>query len=127
MKNIYFLLAACLTIASCGPTTVIHSDNYQPAPELLRLKTCPISLFTTSYHLMGTGSTIRVMGMSGCPMPALISGHMPVMETGSIRMPDGPGLPITTGDGHHFIMAVGFMKTVMDGCGFPEMNGHQPG
>ena len=32
MKNIYFLLAASLLIASCGPTTVIQSDNYQPAP-----------------------------------------------------------------------------------------------
>ena len=31
MKNIYFLLAASLFIASCGPTTVVQ-DSYQPAP-----------------------------------------------------------------------------------------------
>jgi hypothetical protein len=32
MKNIYFLLAAGLFISSCGPTTVIQSDSYQPEP-----------------------------------------------------------------------------------------------
>src|SRR5579862_6369202 len=32
MKNTFFLLSACLLIASCGPTTVIQSDSYQPAP-----------------------------------------------------------------------------------------------
>ena len=32
MKNIYLLLFVSLLIASCGPTTVIHSDSYQPAP-----------------------------------------------------------------------------------------------
>jgi hypothetical protein len=32
MKNICFLLIASLILASCGPTTVVHSDNYQPAP-----------------------------------------------------------------------------------------------
>jgi hypothetical protein len=32
MKNIYFLLAVSLFLASCGPTTVIQSDNYEPAP-----------------------------------------------------------------------------------------------
>ncbi|HEY8733683.1 MAG TPA: DUF6600 domain-containing protein [Puia sp.] len=31
MKNIYFLLAVSLLIASCGPTTVVQSDPYQPA------------------------------------------------------------------------------------------------
>jgi hypothetical protein len=32
MKNIYILLSASLLIASCGPTTVIQSDSYHPAP-----------------------------------------------------------------------------------------------
>jgi hypothetical protein len=32
MKNIYFLLFASLLIASCGPTTVIQTESYQPAP-----------------------------------------------------------------------------------------------
>jgi hypothetical protein len=32
MKNFYFLLSATLFFASCGPTTVIQSDSYQPAP-----------------------------------------------------------------------------------------------
>jgi hypothetical protein len=32
MKNIYFLFAACLFFASCGPTTVVKSDSYQSAP-----------------------------------------------------------------------------------------------
>ena len=32
MKNIYILLSVSLLIASCGPTTVVQSDNYQPAP-----------------------------------------------------------------------------------------------
>jgi hypothetical protein len=32
MKNIYFILAAGLFITSCGPTTVIQSDSYQPEP-----------------------------------------------------------------------------------------------
>jgi hypothetical protein len=32
MKTIYILLAASLMIASCGPTTVIQQDSYQPAP-----------------------------------------------------------------------------------------------
>jgi hypothetical protein len=32
MKNIYLLLSASLLIASCGPTTVVQSDSYQPAP-----------------------------------------------------------------------------------------------
>jgi hypothetical protein len=32
MKNLYFILAAGLFVASCGPTTVIQSDSYQPAP-----------------------------------------------------------------------------------------------
>jgi hypothetical protein len=33
MKNFYFLLSASLLITSCGPTTVIQSDSYQPAPS----------------------------------------------------------------------------------------------
>jgi len=32
MKNICFLLIASLILVSCGPTTVVHSDGYQPAP-----------------------------------------------------------------------------------------------
>ena len=32
MKNIYFILAVSLFLASCGPTTVIESDSYRPAP-----------------------------------------------------------------------------------------------
>ena len=32
MKKIYFILSASLVIASCGPTTVIQSDSYHPAP-----------------------------------------------------------------------------------------------
>ena len=32
MKKIYFILSATLFFASCGPTTVIQSDSYQPAP-----------------------------------------------------------------------------------------------
>jgi len=32
MKNIYLILAASLLIASCGPTTVVQSDSYHPAP-----------------------------------------------------------------------------------------------
>lgn len=32
MKNICILLSACLFITSCGPTTVIQSETYQPAP-----------------------------------------------------------------------------------------------
>jgi hypothetical protein len=32
MKKIYFILSATLLCASCGPTTVIQSDSYQPAP-----------------------------------------------------------------------------------------------
>ena len=32
MKKIYFILSAALFFASCGPTTVIQSDSYQPAP-----------------------------------------------------------------------------------------------
>ena len=42
-------------------------------------------------------------------------------------MPDGPGLPTTIGDGLRFIMAGGFTKTDMDGCGFPATNGLPPG
>ena len=30
MKNIYLILVASLLVASCGPTTVIQSDSYQP-------------------------------------------------------------------------------------------------
>jgi hypothetical protein len=33
MKNFYFLLSVSLLITSCGPTTVIQSDSYQPAPS----------------------------------------------------------------------------------------------
>ena len=32
MKNFLFFLSVSLFIASCGPTTVIQSDSYQPAP-----------------------------------------------------------------------------------------------
>jgi hypothetical protein len=32
MKNIYLILAASLFITSCGPTTVVHTDSYQPEP-----------------------------------------------------------------------------------------------
>ena len=32
MKNIYLILAAGLFFTSCGPTTVIENDSYQPAP-----------------------------------------------------------------------------------------------
>jgi hypothetical protein len=32
MKNIYVLLSACLLITSCGPTTVVQTESYQPAP-----------------------------------------------------------------------------------------------
>ena len=32
MKNIYFIFAAGLFFSSCGPTTVIESSSYQPAP-----------------------------------------------------------------------------------------------
>ena len=66
MKNIYFLLSASLFIASCGPTTVIQSDSYQPAPAA-PVEEFLISHFMTSYHPMATGSTIRDMDMYGCP------------------------------------------------------------
>ncbi len=32
MKNICILLSACILIASCGPTTVVQTESYQPAP-----------------------------------------------------------------------------------------------
>lgn len=32
MKKIYFILSVTLLCASCGPTTVVQSDSYQPAP-----------------------------------------------------------------------------------------------
>jgi hypothetical protein len=32
MKNIYLILAAGLLLSSCGPTTVVESSSYQPAP-----------------------------------------------------------------------------------------------
>src|SRR5579864_406878 len=31
-KTIIILSAALILFASCGPTTVVHSDSYQPAP-----------------------------------------------------------------------------------------------
>src|SRR5450432_4857055 len=81
-----------------------------------------ISHFTTSFLLMETGSAIRDMAMCGCPMRELISDLIPVMETGYIPMPDGPGLLTITGDGHLFTMAAGFLKMAMAGCGFPVTN-----
>ena len=60
-------------------------------------------------------------------MQARISGPILQMETGFIQMQDGPGLPITVGDGRHSIMVDGFMKPDMVGCGYLEMNGLLPG
>ena len=60
-------------------------------------------------------------------MQAWISDPILQMETGFIQMRDGPGLPITAGDGRHSITAGGFMKQDMVGCGYLETNGLLPG
>jgi len=49
------------------------------------------------------------------------------MVTGFTQMPDGPGRRTIIGVGPHFIMADGFMKMDMAGCGYLEANGRRPG
>ena len=47
--------------------------------------------------------------------------------TGFIPKVAGCGHRTTAGDGQPSTMAVGSMMVIMDGCGYPATNGHQPG
>src|SRR5947209_8123046 len=49
------------------------------------------------------------------------------MATGSSPMQDGPGIPITPGDGHPSTMAVGIPIRATARYGFPVMSGARDG
>ena len=106
---------------------MVQTESYDPAPEPAPVPTVSYQTFTMTFLHTVTGSTIRDTDMFGCRMPDLISGPIVQMGTGSIPMPAGPGHQIIVGAGRHSITGAGFMKAVMDGCGFPETNGRPPG
>ena len=97
MKNIYLLLPVSLLIASCGPTNVVVQQSPPP----------PVGgrSYQSFYdQLSPYGSWINYPGYGYVWMPSAGPDFSPTppMETGSTRMPDGPGLPTTAGDGHLF-------------------------
>ncbi|HEY4965245.1 MAG TPA: DUF6600 domain-containing protein [Puia sp.] len=79
MKNIYFILAAGLFIASCGPTTVIQSDSYQPAPA-----PAPEVSYQSFYdQLSPYGSWINYPGYGYVWMPDAGPDFRPYSSNGS--------------------------------------------
>lgn len=56
-----------------------------------------------------------------------VFARMPPTDIGCTAMQAGPGFQIIPGDGPLSIMAAGFMKMVMAGCGCRVTNGRRPG
>lgn len=76
---------------------------------------------------MDAGSTMAVMAKRGSQTFPEVSGPIPLMEVGYIRITDGPGIPDITGVGLLSITDAGLLTTATDGFGSPEMYGPLPG
>jgi hypothetical protein len=126
MKKIYYILSVTLLCASCGPTTVIQSDPYQPAPAAPVEEVSYQSFYD---QLSPYGNWVNYPGYGYVWSPNAGPDFQPYATnvTGFTQMPAGPGRPIIIGVGHHFITAAGFMKMDMAGCGYPATNGHLHG
>jgi hypothetical protein len=77
---------------------------------------------------MDPGSIILNTDMFGNLIWGQASGLTAPTDIGFLRMiMDGCGFRIMTGDGRPSIMAVGFTMIIMDGFGYRDMNGRPPG
>ena len=72
---------------------------------------------------MGNELIIPITGMFGYLMQDRSLYLILQMGIGYLRITDGPGLRITTGDGQYFIMAAGVITIRLDGFGYLIQNG----